>query len=257
MGALRRNPRPYAQLLLPGLLLLAGWVALIAGAEFVGLGLMITAGVTSSLLVWNRSRVLQRRLDKVTRSSAAGYQRLPAAPSAAPPSVAAEQPAPAAAAAAAAPTPGPSGAGLTRADFALAAGLPPGVADAMALAAPQPEQHALLATPSSHLMPSRAWAAEHHRAQWLTITEATMEKARRSAPYLDTVLLVDPQDERPYEAALDQSFFWWLPPSCRVLLVAADPADFAARLASTHQVQLGLVQASALCSEAVVLRPKE
>lgn len=233
MGALRRNPRPNAQLLLPGLLLLAGWVALIAGAEFVGLGLMITAGVASSLLVWNRSRVLQRRLDKVTRSS--------------------EQPPPAAAA----PTPDPSGAGLTRADFALAAGLPPGVADAMALAAPQPEQHALLATPSSHLMPSRAWAAEHHHAQWLTITEATMEKARRSAPYLDTVLLVDPQDKRPYEAALDQSFFWWLPPSCRVLLVAADPADFAARLASTHQVQLGLVQASALCSEAVVLRPKE
>ncbi|WP_040283649.1 hypothetical protein [Tessaracoccus massiliensis] len=253
MGALRRNPRPYVQLLLPGLLLLAGWVALIAGAEFVGLGLMITAGVASSLLVWNRSRVLQRRLDKVTRSSAAGYQRLLAASSAAPLSVAAEQPPPAAAA----PTPDPSGAGLTRADFALAAGLPPGVADAMALAAPQPEQHALLATPSSHLMPSRAWAAEHHHAQWLTITETTMEKARRSAPYLDTVLLVDPQDERPYEAALDQSFFWWLPPSCRVLLVAADPADFAARLASTHQVQLGLVQASALCSEAVVLRPKE
>ena len=84
-----------------------------------------------------------------------------------------------------------------------------------------------------------------------------MEKARRSAPYLDTVLLVDPQDEHPYEAALDQSFFWWLPPSCRVLLVAEDAADFAARLASTHRVQLGLVQASALCSEAVVLRPKE
>lgn len=234
-----KSPRQYLQLSLPLALLAAGWITLAFGAHFAGLGLMATAAVAAALLVWNRTRVVQRRVDR-----ASGHlTRLGGAPLYAP----ATQINPDAA--------------LPDVDvlaaLALSAGLAPGFAVALRAVNPQPTQLALLAVPQSVAHSASNWAMHYHPASWVTVTPADGELARNHAPALDVVVISDPGEAEPYSGVLDQSFFWWLPPACRVLLVAADPAQFAQRLSATHQVQLGVAPLGAGCAEAVVLRPED
>lgn len=244
LQSVSRNRRAFTQLLIPLAFLVAGWIAVIAGAGFVGVSLIVTGAVATSALTWRRTRVLQRRIDQ-TRSVLLGAA--PVTPQVLLPSIPAAEP----------PQSPTALEPVALEALALAAGLPAGLFGALTVTAPTEQQSALLVLPADNLAATRAWVNQYHRAQWTTIGSESRGLIRGEATRLDLVYLADPGTESPYDGILDQSFFWWLPPSCHVFLVSADPQAFAERLTSTHHVRFGLVPLTPLTTEAIVLRPKE
>ncbi len=247
-AGLLRNPRHFLQLLLPASLMLAGWLALAIDWQRSALILMSAALMAFSALLWLRLRRLQGRIDQGLRNAAARTRPIDAGILAEPPAAAAvggdeESQLPTLNAAPAA--------------AALAAGVPAGLFAALEMAALEESDDALLVVPGYTRTAARNWAEGTTPARWTVVDEGLHDGAQRSrAAGLDVVVIVDGEDEPAYEGVLDQSFFWWLPPTAQLFMVSRDTVAFASRLAAAHEVGLSLGESTRGAARAIVSRHK-
>lgn len=241
---LQKNPRHFLQLLIPGTLVLLGWVALALDWRRVSFFLVSAAVIAFAGLLWLRLRKIHARIDLVLRRAASLQSQ-----------VAGVKPILQSGAVETVPTTSEDTEELFAHDEAernwkdavaltlsMAAGVPRGLFTAIEQAAPQRTDQALMIVPGSLPDVVANSIRVLDGAHWSIVAPGqTSGMLRTRAAGLDAVIIVD-GDEPDLGSLLDQSFFWWLPSHARLFTVSDDPRGFAARLAVVHGVEFALAE---------------
>lgn len=260
-AALVKHPRHFAQLLLPLVLALSGWLALAVEWWRVGIILISAALLAFAALIWFRLRRMQMRSDRAVRTVASRLDAL-ALSAAASKSVTEvkdargaegvkheEEP----------PSPDedkPSSSDVTLSVAAVMAGLPVGLLRALDAAAPTSAEEAVLIVPSALARVVTNWVEARVPGRW-TVFDEESDLLRPRAAGTRALVILDSEDRPTYEGVLDQNFFWWLPRSAHIHLVSHDVVAFASRLARQHKVGLALTHHGSGSAQASVTRKKD
>lgn len=243
-AGLVKHPRHFAQLILPALLILSGWLALALNFWTLGIILISAALVVFPALIWMRLRRMQARTDRGMRMVAnrpiAVVPAVASTSNEAPPG--SHEPSPE-------PTP------LPALDHGVVAGLPAGLALALDAAAPTSSGGAVLVVPNSLREVSTAWVEGTFPGRW-RVCDEDAGRLRSHAAGTQAVIILDSPENPTYAGVLDQSFFWWLPQNARLFLISRDGVAFASRLATQHDVDLALTPHAFGSFQAAVMRKK-
>lgn len=229
LGGLKRNPRHFAQLLVPAGLLLAGLVSFLFGWKALALGFVSVAVLSLAALIWFRLRKVQTRVDASLRRTAALQEQMRSLAGAV------ER----VHALAAVPAKPPASS-LTMSDLlpalALSAGLPPGAAISILELRPAAGR-ALLVVPDEMAAACASWATGMRPGQWEVVGASGGAQASGAAA-CRAVVVVDGPGSPDFRGVLDRNFFWWLPKDCDLVLVSGAMTEFVERLQAAHDVEL-------------------
>ncbi len=260
-AALMKHPRHFAQLLLPLVLALCGWLAIAVEWWRVGIILISAALLAFAALIWLRLRRMQMRSDRGVRTMVDRLDALALSVAASksvteakdtrgaedvkheeePPSSDEDK---------------PSSSDVTLSVAAVMTGLPVALLRALDAAAPTSAHEAVLIVPNALASAVTNWMEATVPGCWTVLGEES-DLLRPRAAGTRALVILDSEDRPTYEGVLDQSFFWWLPRSAHIHLVSHDVVAFASRLARQHRVGLALAHHGPGSAQASVTRKKD